>query len=84
MISMIGNFYKALKKNPGDKSFIVMESVNGKKRYVSKMTKDLLTMYKPLFDSNSSFTLKKKSSRVRSFTKKRKKLINMKTKPHSI
>jgi hypothetical protein len=73
MVSMIGNFYKEVKKNPGNKSFIVIDLVNGYKRIVLKRTKDLLDMYKPFFDSSNSFTLKTKPSRVKSFTKKRKK-----------
>lgn len=75
MVSMIGNFYKEVKKNPGDKSFNAIDLVKGVKRPVLKMTKDLLDMYKPLFDSSDSLTLtpKTKPSRVKSFTKKRKK-----------
>ena len=83
MVSMIGNFYKEVKKNPGDKSFNAIDLVKGVKRPVLKMTKDLLDMYKPLFDSSNSFTLKTKPSRVKSFTKKRKK-STLRTKHRSI
>ena len=83
MVSMIGNFYKELKKNPGDQSFIMVDFVNGKKSYYTIKTKDLLDMYKPLFDSSNSLTLKTKPSRVKSFTKKRKK-STLRTKHRSI
>lgn len=85
MVSMIGNFYKEVKKNPGDKSFNAIDLVKKVKRPVLKMTKDLLDMYKPLFDSSNSFTLtpKTKPSRVKSFTKKRKK-STLRTKHRSI
>jgi len=87
MVSMIGNFYKEVKKDPGDKSFNAIDLVNKVKRPVLKMTKDLLDMYKDLFlfDSSNSLTLtpKTKPSRVKSFTKKRKK-STLRTKHRSI
>ena len=85
MVSMIGNFYKELKKNPGQSSFTWIKLENGRKRYINTSTKELLDKYKPLFDSSNSLTLtpKTKPSRVKSFTKKRKK-STLRTKHRSI